>query len=114
MLLCLVDSPVRFFVQVVPVIGPIVMVFCQDPLVSAETVDAFLEHLRRAHAVDARIQLKKIRYPADYKPGDLGEFSFNHAGAEPTVEHSKNKWESQVPAKPYPPPGTAPPSASLT
>ena len=45
-----------WYLQMVPIIGPIIMVFCLDPFVKTDTLDAFLETLRTKHAVDAAVK----------------------------------------------------------
>ena len=85
-------------------IGPVVMVFCLDPLVKPELVDAFVEVLSTKHGIEFTDKFNRIAYPKDYKPGSMGEFSFNRPGKPPTIDHSKNANAHQVLASPYPPP----------
>lgn len=88
---------------VAPMIGPIVMVFCQDPHVKKEVVDAFVETLKTKHGVAFTDKLNRIVYTESFTPGELGEFAFNKDGGQPTIDHAKNKNAEQVLAKPYPP-----------
>lgn len=94
---------------VAPIIGPVIMIFCQDPLVKAEVLDAFIAKLKADHGVMITDKLVKVKWPADYKPGDMGEFAFNKPGAPPTIDHAKNAYADAVLAKPYPPPPPPPP-----
>jgi len=84
--------------------GPIIMMFCLDPHVSAEKVDAEITRLEVEHGIKCRDKIRKIVYDPNYKPGDTDEFAFNKDGKPPTIDHSKNKYAHQVLAKPYPPP----------
>jgi hypothetical protein len=79
-------------------------VFCLDPHVSAEKVDAEITRLEVEHGIKCRDKIRKIVYDPNYKPGDTDEFAFNKDGKPPTIDHSKNKYAHQVLAKPYPPP----------
>jgi hypothetical protein len=83
---------------------PIIMIFCLDPHVSSDKVDAEITRLATQHGVKCTDQIKKIAYDPNYKPGDTDEFSFNADGRPPTIDHSKNKYAHQTIAKPYPPP----------
>ena len=73
------DSFTQFWCigAVVPIMGPVVMIFCQDPLVKPEVLDAFIETLKEDHGVMFTDTIKKVNWPADYKPGAMGEFAFN-------------------------------------
>jgi len=89
---------------IAPMIGPVVMLFCQDPLVKKEVVDAFVETLKTKHGIAFTDKFNRIAWPVAYKQGEMGEFAFNKQGKPPTIDHSKNEWAAQVLAKPYPPP----------
>ena len=39
------------------------------------------------HGIAFTDKFNRIAWPKDYKPGDMGEFSFNKDGAPPTIEH---------------------------
>lgn len=90
--------------RVAPIVGPVVFVFCQDPLVKKEVIDAFLETLKTQNGIAFTDKFQYVKWPAEYTPGAMGEFAFNVPGKPPTIDHTKNVWASQVLAKPYPPP----------
>jgi len=99
------DSFSGFWVVAASMMGkPIIMMFCLDPHVSAEKVDAEIARLEKEHGIKCKDQMKKIAYDPNYTPGDTGEFAFNKNGKPSTIDHSKNANAHQVIAKPYPPP----------
>jgi len=100
------DSYTEFWcvAAMAPMIGPIVMVFCLDPHVKSEKVDAFIETLKTKHGVAFTDKFNRVAYPADFTPGSMGEFAFNKKGGKPTIDHAKNAYATQVLATPYPPP----------
>ena len=51
-----------------PIIGPVVMIFCLDPLVKKEKLDAFVQTLKTKHAITITDKLKYVAWPTDYKP----------------------------------------------
>jgi len=83
---------------------PILMIFSLNPHVSTEKVDAEIERLVMEHGIKFKDEIKKIKYPTNYMPGDTGEFAFNTNGRPSTIDHLKNANADQVIAKPYPPP----------
>jgi len=98
------DSFSGFWVVGASAMGkPIIMIFCLDPHVSAEKVDAEIQRLETEHGIRCKDKIRKIAYDPEYKPGDTGEFAFNKDGEPATIDHSKNKNAHQVISKPYPP-----------